>query len=99
MLVLLCEMNVGDETRHDIHKSAALRYALLCIVTPSHLWRSFSHNRAKINIQFLNKLVFLDAKSVSFQQASVTKRRGIGPIRTEILPYKIRTLVVYFVNC
>ena len=26
-------MNVRDETRHDIHKSAALRYALLCIVT------------------------------------------------------------------
>ena len=25
-------MNVRDETRHDIHKSAALRYALLCIV-------------------------------------------------------------------
>ena len=26
-------MNVRDETCHDIHKSAALRYALLCIVT------------------------------------------------------------------
>ena len=26
-------MNIRDETRHDIHKSAALRYALLCIVT------------------------------------------------------------------
>ena len=26
-------MNVRDETRHDIHKSTALRYALLCIVT------------------------------------------------------------------
>ena len=26
-------MNVRDETRHDIHKSAALRCALLCIVT------------------------------------------------------------------
>ena len=26
-------MNVRDETRHDKHKSAALRYALLCIVT------------------------------------------------------------------
>ena len=35
-------MNVRDETRHDLHKSAAL------------LWRSFSHNRTKINIQFIN---------------------------------------------
>ena len=26
-------MNVRDETRRDKHKSAALRYALLCIVT------------------------------------------------------------------
>ena len=26
-------MNVRDETSHDIHKSAVLRYALLCIVT------------------------------------------------------------------
>ena len=26
-------MNVRDETRHEIHKSAAPRYALLCIVT------------------------------------------------------------------
>ena len=26
-------MNIRDETLHDIHKSAALRYALLCIVT------------------------------------------------------------------
>ena len=25
-------MNVRDETGHDIHKSTALRYALLCIV-------------------------------------------------------------------
>ena len=27
------KMNVRDETRHDKHKSAALRYPLLCIVT------------------------------------------------------------------
>ena len=26
-------MNVRDGTRHDIHKSAALHYAILCIVT------------------------------------------------------------------
>ena len=26
------KMNIRDETRHDVHKSAALRYALLCIV-------------------------------------------------------------------
>ena len=26
-------MNVRDETRHDIHKSAVINYALLCIVT------------------------------------------------------------------
>ena len=32
-------------------------------------------------------------------QASVTKRRGIGPIRTEISLYKIRKNVVYFLNC
>ena len=32
-------------------------------------------------------------------KASVTKRRGIGPIRTEILPYKIRKKVVYLLNC
>ena len=32
-------------------------------------------------------------------KAPVTKRRGIGPIRTEISSYKIRKKVVYFPNC
>ena len=27
------KMKIRDQTRHDIHKSAALRYALLCVVT------------------------------------------------------------------
>ena len=30
------------------------------------------------------------------KKASVTKRRGIGPIRTEILPYKIRKKLFIF---
>ena len=32
-------------------------------------------------------------------KAPITKRRVIGPIRTEISPYKIRKKVAYFPNC
>ena len=46
-------MNIRDETRHDTHKNAAFRYALLYIVT--HSSRLFLNNRAKINIQFLTQ--------------------------------------------
>ena len=51
-------MNVRDETRHDIHKSAALRFALLCIVTRLISDIHFHINRTNINIQFLNKTQF-----------------------------------------
>ena len=46
-------MNVRDETRHDIHKSTSLRAFMYR--DASHLWRSFSHNSTKINIQFLSE--------------------------------------------
>ena len=48
-------MNVRDETRHDKHKSAALRFALLCIVTRLISDIHFHFNRTKINIQFLKE--------------------------------------------
>ena len=50
------KMNVRDETRHNIHKSAALHNALLCIVTRliSDVHFHITHNRTKINIQFLS---------------------------------------------
>ena len=48
-------MNVRDETRHDIHKSASLTLRTFMYRDASHLWRSFSHNSTKINIQFLSK--------------------------------------------
>ena len=61
-------MNVRDETRHDIHKSAASEMRRVTIYIKaqrfyeyrdaSHLWRSFSHNRTKINIQFLSEIAF-----------------------------------------
>ena len=34
--------------------------------------------------------------TIILQKASVTKRRGIGPIRTEISPYKIRKKLFIF---
>ena len=58
-------MNVRDETRHDIHKSAALR----------------CHNRTKINIQFLTiysiKLRNQDFISVEQADLFVTRKRRI----------------------
>ena len=44
-------MNVRDETRHD--SSEAQRF--YGYRDTSHLWRSFLHNRTKINIQLLMK--------------------------------------------
>ena len=47
---------VRDETRHDTLKRVAKRSAFMYIVTRlmwRHLWRSFLHNRTKINIQNL----------------------------------------------
>ena len=49
-------MNVRDETRHDVHKKRCSSLRAFMYRDASHLWRSFSHNRTKINIQFLNDI-------------------------------------------
>ena len=46
-------MNVRDETCHDIHKSAALRYAPLCIVTRLISDIHFHITGPKLTINFL----------------------------------------------
>ena len=53
-------MNVRDETRHyiHVHKSAALRYALLCIVTRLISDVHFHITGLNINIQFWRESAF-----------------------------------------
>ena len=60
ILVLLCENECQrwDASRYTWKRCASLRAFMYR--DASHLWHSFSHNRTKINIQFLNDFRWMD---------------------------------------